>query len=132
MAFPIAAIVVSPAESRDRTSSGATSAVISPLSTESHIAAPMLPSDSASRADRAVIQGTTLRGLCHRRLDARVARPDGIEDHVTIGPQMIETIGPETDGLGKHAQRVSLGDILDRVDAATGGQFVGQRLRRRP
>ncbi len=83
MAFPIAAIVVSPAESRDRTSSGATSAVISPLSTESHIAAPMLPSDSASRAHCAVIQGTTF-AACAIDASTRALR----------GPMALKTMSP--------------------------------------
>ncbi len=53
-------IVVSrPAVRRERTSSGASSAVISPVSTAAQTVAPMPSGDSASRAHCALIQGTT-------------------------------------------------------------------------
>ena len=52
-------VVSSPAESSERTNSGASSAVISPVSTAAQMIAPSPAGDSASRAHWALIQGTT-------------------------------------------------------------------------
>jgi hypothetical protein len=60
----------------------------------------------------------------------RVARTKGIEDHGAVGQQVFHALPTETDRLGKHAQRIDLGNVRDRIDPLASDKLVREFLGR--
>jgi hypothetical protein len=50
--------------------------------------------------------------------------------HGAVGQQVFDALPAEADRLGKHAQRIGLGDVRDRVDPPTSDQFIREFLGR--
>ena len=66
--------------------------------------------------------------LGHDRLEMRVARTKGIEDHGSVRQQVFYALPAEADRLGKHAQRIGLGDFSDRIDPPASDELVREFL----
>jgi hypothetical protein len=59
-----------------------------------------------------------------------VARTKSIEDHGAVGQQVFHALPAEADRLGKHAQRIGLGDVRDRIDLPARGELIREFLGR--
>ena len=60
----------------------------------------------------------------------RVARTKGIEDHGAVGQQVFHALLAEADRFGKHAQRIGLGDVGDRIDPPASNELLRKFLGR--
>jgi hypothetical protein len=104
--------------------------VISPVSTAAQMIAPSPGGRQRLAGALGVDPGHDLCRLGHGRLEMRVARTKGIEDHGAVGQQVFHALPAKADRLGKHAQRIGLGDVRDRIDLLARDELIDKFLGR--
>ena len=117
-------VVSSPADSSERTSSGASAAVISPASTRAWMQAPNPPGAKvfalALFGDIGLMRRRALDGV----LAQLVRRAERVEDDARIGQQMLAPFLLQAERIGKDRQRIGFRQIGDGVKTSPLQQSV--------
>ena len=117
--LPIVATVVSmPADNGERTSSEASSSVMSPVSQAAYMVCPKPPALSASRRHLVCDPGHDQFGTSHRVAPDLIIGPECIEHHPTVTQQIASIAVLQANSIGEYLERVGLGQIGHPIDLA--------------